>query len=145
MFVYVLMSCFVYVLMFLCSYVQRPYVYMVLCSYVLTTFSGKLTFQNSRNDIRNLPFCPGSLQDTFIIYSSISHQQIFQKHFAKIKISRIGNLEISKVDPGKLVDSFSPRDGPVHSVEETLRGALTVGMGVLPHIPPFLFIGNPDF
>jgi len=35
MFVYVLMSCFVYVLMFLCSYVQRPYVYMVLCSYVL--------------------------------------------------------------------------------------------------------------
>ena len=35
MFVYVLMSCFVYVLIFLCSYVQRPYVYMVLCSYVL--------------------------------------------------------------------------------------------------------------
>ena len=35
MFVYVLMSCFVYVLMFLCSYVQRPYAYMVLCSYVL--------------------------------------------------------------------------------------------------------------
>ena len=78
-----------------------------------STFSGKLTFQSSRNGFQNPPFCPGSLQDTFIIYSSISHQQISRTYFAKIKISRIDNLEISKVDPGKLDDSFSPRDGPV--------------------------------
>ena len=42
-------------------------------------FSGKLTFQCSRNGPQNHPFCPGSLQDTFIIYSSISHQHIFPK------------------------------------------------------------------
>ena len=77
-----------------------------------STFSGKLTFQSSRNGSQNPPFCPGSLQDTFIIYSSISHQHNFQTYVAKKK-SVIGNLEISKVDPGKLVDSFSPRDGPV--------------------------------
>ena len=76
-------------------------------------FSGELTFQCSSNGPQNPQFCPGSLQDTFIIYSSISHQHIFQKCLAKRKISKIENLEISKVDPGKLVDSFSPRDGPV--------------------------------
>ena len=43
-----------------------------------STFSGKLTFQSTRNGPQNLPFCPGSLQDTFIIYSSISHQHIFE-------------------------------------------------------------------
>ena len=78
-----------------------------------STFSGKLTFQSIRNGSQNHPFCPGSLQDTFIIYSSISHQHIFQTYLAKRKISRIENLQISKVDPGKLDDSFSPRDGPV--------------------------------
>jgi len=40
-----------------------------------------------------------------------------KKYVAKIqKISRIDNLEISKVDPGKLVESFSPRDGPVAGI-----------------------------
>ena len=48
-----------------------------------STFSGKLTFQCSRNGPQNPPFCPGSLQDTFIIYSSISHQHNFQKYFPK--------------------------------------------------------------
>ena len=43
-----------------------------------STFYGKLTFQCSRNGTQNSPFCPGSLQDTFIIYSSISHQRIFR-------------------------------------------------------------------
>ena len=33
-----------------------------------STFSGKLTFQSTRNGPQNLPFCPGSLQDTFIIF-----------------------------------------------------------------------------
>ena len=50
-----------------------------------STFSGKLTFQCTRNGPQNLPFCPGSLQDTFIIYSSILHQQIVQKKCKKEK------------------------------------------------------------
>ena len=33
-----------------------------------STFSGKQTFQSSRNGSQNLPFCPESLQDTFIIF-----------------------------------------------------------------------------
>ena len=45
-----------------------------------STFDGKLTSQCTRNGPQNPPFCPGSLQDTFIIYSSISHQPIFQKN-----------------------------------------------------------------
>ena len=45
-----------------------------------STFSGKLTFQCSRNGPQHPPFCPGSLQDTFIIYSSISHQHNFRKN-----------------------------------------------------------------
>ena len=45
-----------------------------------STFSGKLTFQSSRNGLQNPPFCPGSLQDTFIIYSSISHQHLFPQY-----------------------------------------------------------------
>ena len=48
-----------------------------------STFSGKLTFQSTRNGPQNLPFCPGPLQDTFIIFSSISHQHIFRKYFSK--------------------------------------------------------------
>ena len=54
-------------------------------------FSGKLTFQCSRNGPQNPPFCPGSLQDTFIIYSSISHKHIFRKYFSKTQ-----NLENRK-------------------------------------------------
>ena len=39
---------------------------------------GKLEFQCTRNGFRNPPFCPGSIQDTFIMFSSISHHHIFQ-------------------------------------------------------------------
>ena len=46
-------------------------------------FSEILEFQCTRNGPQNLPFCPGSLQDTFIIYSSISHQHIFSKLFPR--------------------------------------------------------------
>ena len=53
-----------------------------------STFFGKLTFQCTRNCPQNPPFCPGSLQDTFIIYSSISHQHNFRKDFPKKKESR---------------------------------------------------------
>ena len=48
-----------------------------------STFSGKLTFQSTRNGPQNLPFCPGPLQDTFILFSSIFHQHIFRKYFSK--------------------------------------------------------------
>ena len=37
-----------------------------------------------------------SLQDTFIIYSSILQQHMFRHYSAKRKISRIGNLKIQK-------------------------------------------------
>ena len=68
-----------------------------------STFDGKLELQCTRNGPQNPPFCPGSLQDTFIIYSSISHQHIFQTYFAKRKISRIEHLEIWKSkNPGSL-------------------------------------------
>ena len=52
------------------------------------TFSGKLTFQSTRNGCQNPPFCPGALQDTFMIYSSISHQHIFSKIICKKTTSR---------------------------------------------------------
>ena len=48
-----------------------------------STFDGKLESQCIRNGSQNPPFCPWSLQDTFIIYSSISHQHVFQTDFAK--------------------------------------------------------------
>ena len=68
-----------------------------------SSFFGKLTFQCTRNGPRDLPFCPGSLQDTFIIYSSISHQHIFKNIVQKEKSSRIKHLKIwiSK-NPGSL-------------------------------------------
>jgi len=50
-----------------------------------STFSGKQTFQCSRNCPQNHPFCPGSLQDTFIIYSSISHQHFSNNIFPNKK------------------------------------------------------------
>ena len=68
-----------------------------------STFSGKLTFQCTRNGTQNPPFCPGSHQDTFIIYSSISHQHIARKYFAKRKISISINRQIRKSkNPGSL-------------------------------------------
>ena len=51
----------------------------------LFNISGKLTFQSSRKGLQNPPFCPGSLQDTFIIYSSISHQHMFRKYCTQTK------------------------------------------------------------
>ena len=35
-------------------------------------FFGKLTLQCTRNGSQNHPFCPGSIQDPFILFSSIS-------------------------------------------------------------------------
>ena len=50
-----------------------------------STFSGKLTFQCTRNGPQKPQFYPGSLQDAFIIFPSISHQHIFQKYVVKTK------------------------------------------------------------
>ena len=65
---------------------------------------GKLTFQCNRNCPQNLTYCPGSIQDTFIIYSSINHQHISQTCFAKNQILIIENLEISKYQHKKRHD-----------------------------------------
>ena len=79
-----------------------------------STFYGKLEFQCTRNGPQTPPFWPGSLQDTFIIYSSISHQHIFQKPFAKQKqISRIENLKIWKSkNPGSLTGAQNCGEAP---------------------------------
>ena len=59
---------------------------------------GKLEFQCTRNDPQNPPYCPGSLQDTFIIYSSISHQHIFRKYvpWKNLENRTSENLKIQK-------------------------------------------------
>ena len=46
---------------------------------IFSTFSGKLTFQCTRNGAQNLPYCPGSLQDTFIFlrYTTNIFPEIF--------------------------------------------------------------------
>ena len=67
-----------------------------------STFDGQLELQCTRNGPQNPPYCPGSLQDTFVIYSSISRQHVFRTYFAKRKNSKIENLEISEINPGKL-------------------------------------------
>ena len=74
-----------------------------------STFLGKLTFQCSRNGPQNPVFCPGSLQDAVIIYSSISPQPIFQTYFTNKKNSIIDNLEIQK----PRFTNRSPADGPL--------------------------------
>merc|ERR1712127_165785 len=61
-----------------------------------STFSAKLTFQCRRNGPQNPPFCPGSFQNTFIIYSSISPQYIFQKYFSKTKSRESENMKFQK-------------------------------------------------
>ena len=49
-----------------------------------STFSGKLTFQSTRNGPQNIPFCPGPLQDTFIIFLDIS-----PTYFSKILFNKM--------------------------------------------------------
>ena len=64
-----------------------------------STFDGRLKFQCTRNGIQNLPHCPGSIQDTFVTFSSISHHQISQNDVAKNKTlenRKSQNLKIQK-------------------------------------------------
>ena len=83
-------------------------------------FDGKLTFQCPRNCHRNHPFCPGSLQDTFIIYSSILHQHIFRKYVIKIKCVMIKKLETWKSkNPGSLTGAQSGGCGATPSPHPT--------------------------
>ena len=85
-----------------------------------------ISMYNTRNGPRNLPFCPGSLRDTFIIYSSISHQHIFPEIFVwqdKIGNRQIGNLKMWKSESETHRFVFSPlppspppfRFPPLHS------------------------------
>ena len=55
-----------------------------------STISGKRTFQSTRNGTQNLPFCPGSLQDNFIMFLDISPTD-FSKIFPKRTKSKIEN------------------------------------------------------
>ena len=48
---------------------------------------GKLELQCTRNGTQKPPICPGSIQDTFLIFSSISHHQIFQTYSANTQKS----------------------------------------------------------
>ena len=57
-----------------------------------STFSGKLTSRCTRNGFQNPSFCPRSLQNTFIMDSSISHQHISRTYFANKTNLRIDNL-----------------------------------------------------
>ena len=76
-------------------------------------FSGKLTFQCSRNGPQNPPFCPGSFHNTFIIYSSISHQHIFRKYFQEKSKSESGFPKIQDLSPvaprGVLISRNDPQ------------------------------------
>ena len=57
-------------------------------------FSEILEFQCTRNGPQNLPFCPGSPQNTFILFSSIFQNQIFQMSFQTSDIWKSGNLKV---------------------------------------------------
>ena len=59
--------------------------------------SDKLEFQCSKNGHQNLPYCLRSIQNTFIFYSSILHQQIFPKYSAH-------NKKLENRKPGSLTN-----------------------------------------
>ena len=54
---------------------------------------GKLEFQCTRNGTQNHPFCPGPIQDTFIIFLDISPPD-FPTIFKNNQKTNIGNMEI---------------------------------------------------
>ena len=81
-----------------------------------STFDSKLEFQCTRSGSQNPPYCPGSLQDTLIIYSSISHQPIFRKYFAKHR-----NLENRKSEKLAIPKPRFTNRGPVFMFERFLE------------------------
>ena len=68
-----------------------------------STFDSKLELRCTRSGSQNPPFCPGSLQNTFIIVPRYL-TNIFFKHILQTEnIPRIENLEIRKSqNPGSL-------------------------------------------
>ena len=66
---------------------------------------GKLKFQCSRNGPQNPLFCPGSIQDTFIICPSVSHRHIFQ-NMLQTKLNKSKNWKIK--NPGSLTSAQTP-------------------------------------
>ena len=66
--------------------------------------------------LKTLHFVPGLSRTPLLFIPRYLTNLFFQHILQKETISRNENLKISKVDPGRLVDSFSPRDGPVEHV-----------------------------
>ena len=93
---------------------------------------GKLEFQCTRNCLRNLPFCPGIMQDSFVNSSSTSHRQISQTYFARQQVSE--NPEIQK-----------PRCANKSPVEIKLAVVTSVTLGVYPPPPPRPFLSVLPF
>ena len=64
-------------------------------------------------ELKTLNFVPGLSRTPLLFIPRYLTNVFFKIMLQKENISIIDNLKISKVDPGKLDDSFSPRDGPV--------------------------------
>ena len=77
-------------------------------------FSVNLHFKVLEMALKTFHFVPGlSRTPLFFLFLDISPTH-FSKTFCKNNKSReLKNLKISNPDPGKSVDSLSPRDGPV--------------------------------
>ena len=61
-----------------------------------SAFYGKLESQCTRNGPQNLPFCPGSPHNTFILFSSIFQNQVSQTYFKNSNIWKSENLKVWK-------------------------------------------------
>ena len=74
--------------------------------------------------LKTLHFGPGLSRTPLLFIPRYLANIIFTNILQQIIILIIENLKISKVDPGKLVDSFSPRDGPVTVTGSRVNGQL---------------------
>ena len=89
-------------------------------------FSGELTFQCTRNGIQNLPYCPGSIQDTFVIYSSISRQHISRTYFTSNKNLENRNYENLKIQKTGFTNRSPGRE--THANLVTAKSGLGQGL-----------------
>ena len=88
---------------------------------------GKLTFQCTRNGHKNLPHCPGSILDTFIIYSSISHQHNFPKYSISKKL---------KTNIPKTPDQYPKNLGPSPKKTQINIQKVETDKSIYPTAPP---------
>ena len=109
--------------------------YMASKSPFFNTFPVNWHFKVVEMAFKTIHFIPG-LSRTPLSFIPRYLTNIFFEHILqKQQISRIENLKISKVDPGKFVDSFSPRDGPVIPSNKYGKEIKTV-------FKPSHFVGN---